>query len=150
MFAVLFLSLVAGGLPQVAPSSWKVIKDAKANCQIEVPPDWEGLPETSGAAVFQSSTTAIAVVTSQPGQAFKPLTENLQKLLGIRKDKFFENTVRRIFYQDRISRNPDDPSAYSASVPAKAGTCSCRITVLSSIPEETVKKIALSLAPAPE
>jgi hypothetical protein len=44
----------------------------------------------------------------------------------------------------------EDPNAYSASVPGKAGTCSCHVVVLPSVPEETAKKIALSLGPAQE
>ena len=150
MRAALFLSLLASALAQTTPAGWKIVKDSKGVCQIAVPPDWEPLSETTGAAVFQGTTTAIAVVTSQAGQVFKPLTETLQKMFGIRKDKLFENTTRRIFYQDKISKNSEDPNAYSASVPGKGGTCSCHVVVLPSIPEETAKKIALSLGPVPE
>ncbi len=150
MRATLFLSLLVSALAQTTPAGWKVIRDSKGVCQIAVPPDWEPLPETTGAAVFHDVTTDIAVVTSQAGQAFKPLTENLQKMFGIRKDKLFENTAKRIFYQDKISKRSEDPNAYSASVPGKGGTCSCHVVFLPSIPEETAKKIALSLGPVPE
>ena len=151
MRATLFLSLLASALAQTMPAGWKLVKDSKGVCQIAVPPDWEPLPEATGAAVFHDVTTAIAVVTSQAGQAFKPLTETLQKMFGIRKDKLFENTTKRIFYQDKISKRSEDPNAYSASVPGKGGgTCSCHVVVLPSVPEEIAKKIALSLGPAPE
>lgn len=150
MRAALFLSLLASVLAQTTPAGWKVMKDSKSACQIAVPPDWEPLAETNGAAVFHDVTTAIAVVTSQAGQVFKPLTESLQKMFGIRKDKLFENTAKRIFYQDKISKQSDDPNAYTASVPGKGGTCSCHVVVLPSVPEETAKKIALSLGPVPE
>ena len=150
MCATLFLSLLASALAQTTPACWKIVKDSKGVCQIAVPPDWDPLSENTGAAVFQDATTAIAVVTSQAGQAFKPLPETWQKLLGIRKGKLFENTARRIFYQDRISKHSEDPNAYSASVPGKAGTCSCHVVVLPSVPEETAKKIVLSLGPAQE
>jgi len=150
MRATLFLSLLASAMAQTTPAGWKLLKDSKGVCQIAVPPDWEPLPETTGAAMFHDATTAIAVVTSQAGQVFKPLTETLQKLFGIRKDKLFENTARRIFYQDKISKRSEDPNAYSASVPGKGGTCSCHVVVLPSVPEETAKKIALSLGPTPE
>jgi len=108
------------------------------------------VPEAAGAAVFHDVTTAIAVVTSQAGQVFKPLPETLQKLFGIRKDKFFENTAKRFSYQDRISKHSEEPNAYSASVPAKGDPCSCHVVVLPSVPEQTAKKIALSLGPVPE
>ena len=152
MVATLFLSLFASAVvvTQTTPAGWKVVKDSKAICQIAVPPDWDLYTESTSAAVLHDATNAIAVVTSQPGQEFKPLTEALQKVLGIRKEKLFENTAKRIFYQERISKQPEDPNAYSVSVPGKAGTCSCHVTVLPSILEETVKKIALSFAPAEE
>ena len=150
MCATLFLSLLASALAQTTPAGWKIVKDSKSVCQIAVPPDWDPLFENTVAAVFQNATAAIAVVTSQAGQAFKPLPDTLQKLLGIRKGKLFENTARRVFYQDKISKHSEDPNAYSASVPGKAGTCSCHVVVLPRVPEETAKKIALSLGPAQE
>jgi hypothetical protein len=134
---------------QTVPAGWKVIKDAKAACQIVVPPEWVPLGENNGAAVFHDSTTAIAVVTSQPGQEFKPLSAAQLKNFGIPKEKMFENSAVRIFFQDKTSRNPDDTSAFSASVPAKSGTCSCHVVVLPSIPEDVAKKIALSLSSVP-
>jgi hypothetical protein len=106
--------------------------------------------ENTGSATFRDSTTGIAVVTSQPGQAFKPFTESFLKLMRIPKEKMFENTAKRIFYQDTASRNADDTNAFSASVPGRDGTCSCRVVFLSSIPEETAKNIALSLGPVPK
>jgi len=127
-----------------------VVKDSKDMCQIAVPPEWVLLEEGSGAAVFQGSTTAIAVVTSQPAQIFKPLPEALQKVLEIRKEKLFENSVKRLFYQDKTSTRSSDPNAYSASVPGKAGTCSCHVTFLPSISADMAKKIALSLGPVPQ
>jgi hypothetical protein len=131
---------------QTAPAGWKTIKDAKAVCQISVPPDWVPLGDNAGAAVFHDSTTAIAVVTSQPGQEFKPLNATLLKIMGIPKDKMFENGTTRIFYQDKGSRNSEDPNVFSSSVPAKGGTCSSHIVALPSITEEVAKKIALSLS----
>jgi hypothetical protein len=95
-------------------------------------------------------TTAIAVVTSQAGQVFKPLTEGLQKLLGIGKGKLFENTARRIVYQDKISNRSEDPNPYSASAPGKGGTCSCYVVLLPTFPRRPQRRIALSLGPAPE
>jgi len=150
MLATLLLWLLASAPAQATPADWKIVKDSKGLCQITVPPDWDALSENTGAVVFHDATTAIAVVTSQPGQAFKPLPESLQRLLGIRKDTLFENTPRRIFYQDRVSKDSEAPNGYSASVPGKAGTCSCHIAVLPGISEETAKKIALSLQPVPE
>jgi len=100
--------------------------------------------------VLRDATTAIAVVTSQPGQAFKALPESLQKLMDIRKEKMFENTAKRIFYQDKTSRSLEDANAFSASVPGKTGTCSCHVSFVPSVSEEIAKKIALSLGPVPE
>ncbi|MFB3829974.1 MAG: hypothetical protein ACE15B_24610 [Bryobacteraceae bacterium] len=143
----LFLLCAQASPAQTAPE-WSVLKDSKGLCQITVPPDWIPLADSKGAAVFRDSTTAIAVVTSQPGQGFKPLPASLQKVLDIRKEHVFENTAKRVFYQDRISKHAEHPNAYSVSVPGKDGTCSCHVTFLPSVPAETAKKIALSLRAA--
>ena len=142
---ILVLLLLVPDSAQTIASDWKIIKDSKSNCQISVPPEWTLLAENSGAAILQDTTTAIAVVTSQRGQTFKSLTESPQRVLAIRKESMFENSVKRVFYQDKISKNSSDPNAYSTSVPSKTGTCSCHITFLPSIPEEIAKRIALSL-----
>jgi hypothetical protein len=132
------------------PAGWKLIKDAKAACQIAVPPEWTPFSDSAGAATFHDPGTAIAAVTSQPGQAYKPLTDSLLKLLDVRKEKVFENSAKRLFYQDRTSRNGEDPHAYSASVPGRNGMCSCHVVFLPSVTEEIARKIALSLGPTPE
>jgi len=135
---------------QTVPAGWKVIKEGKGACQIAVPPEWVPFGEMSGAATFHDATTAIAVVTSQLGQQFKPLSPGLLRTIGVPKEKMFENSATRIFFQDKTARNPNDSSAFSASVPAKNGSCSCHVVVLPSIPEDVAKKIALSLSPVLE
>lgn len=142
---VLLCSLAA---PAQTPSGWKPIKDAKSLCQISVPPDWSPLGEANGAAVYKDATTAIAVVTAQPGQEFKPLTPGFLRSMGLPAARIFENSTKRIFYQDETSRGPDDRSAFSVSVPARTGSCSCHVAFLPSVSEDLAKKIALSLAPA--
>ena len=146
----LVLLCVTSVCAQTTPQGWKPIRDPKGACQIAVPPDWSPLNDAAGAAVLGDASSAIAAVTSQPGQTFKPLSEALLKSLDIRKEKLFENSAKRIFYQDRISHGPDDPNAYSASVPGKGGTCSCHLSVLPNVAEDTARKIALSLGPVPD
>jgi hypothetical protein len=146
----LFLLCSSLAQSQTVPGGWKIVKDAKAACQIAVPPEWIPFGENSGAAVFHESTTAIAVVTSQPSQQFKPFSSPQLRTIGIPKEKMFENSATRIFYQDKTAHNPDDTSAFSSSAPAPNGTCSCRVVVLPSIPEDVAKKIALSLSPVPD
>ena len=143
----LLLLLVPPTWAQTVPTGWKVVRDSKSAFQIAVPSEWAPWADNTGAAVFRDTTTAIAVVTSQPGQTFKPLTEPLQKSFGIPKEKMFENTAKRVFYQDKTSGHSEDPNAYSASVPGNGGTCSCRVVFLPSISQETAKKIVLSLGP---
>lgn len=147
--SILILLCALPAAPQNPPPDWKIVKDSRSVCQMAVPPDWQAWGENSGAAILHDTTTAIAVVTSQPGQVFKPLTESFQKLLRIAKDKLFENTASRIFYQDRTSAKPDLPNAFSVSVPGNDGTCSCRLTVLPEVSEDTTRKIALSLRAVP-
>lgn len=135
---------------QTAPSGWKWIRDSKGACQVAVPPDWSPLAEATGAAVLHDPSTAIAVVTSQPGQAFKPLTEAQLRTLDVPKEKIFENTATRLFYQDRTASHAEDSNAYSAMTPGHGGTCSCHVVFVRGVGEDIGKKIALSLAPAPE
>jgi hypothetical protein len=149
-FVVVFpvLLCLSAASAQTMPAGWKIVKDSKGTCQIAVPPEWVPLGSSTGAAVWKESTVAIAVVTSQPGQEFKPLTEALVRSLDIAKEMLFENTAKRVFYQDRKSAGPQDPNAYSASVPgAKGSTCSCHIRFVPELPSDTAKKIALSLGP---
>ncbi|MEO8592259.1 MAG: hypothetical protein ABI759_02960 [Candidatus Solibacter sp.] len=145
---VLLYVLAAGA--QTRPAGWTLIQDAKGTCQVAVPPEWTAFGEKNGAAVFQDATTAIAVVTSQPGQDFKPFSPAILKTINIPKEKMYENSTARIFYQDRTSRKGEESSAFSVSVPAKGGTCSAHVVFLPSVPEETARKIALSLSPVPE
>jgi len=132
---------------QTVPADWKVVKDSKSACQIAVPPEWAPWGDNTGAAVFQNTTTAIAVVTSQPGQAFKPLPESLLNLLGIPKEKVFENSSKRVFYQDKTAVKASDTNAFSVMVPGKTGSCSSRVVFVREISEETARKIVLSVSP---
>ena len=147
-------TLVLLGIPavtaQTVPQGWKPVRDARGLCQIAVPPEWAPLEGSSGAAVLRDASTALAAVTSQPGQAFRPLTDSLLRLLAIPKERMFENSSKRVFYQDKVSKHAEDPNGFCASVPAKGGTCSCRVSVVPSIPLATAKSIALSLAPVQE
>jgi hypothetical protein len=147
----LILLCSARALGQAVPPGWKLIQDAKQTCQIAVPQEWVPFGENNGAAMLHDSTTAIAVVTAQPGQEYKPLTPGLVKAIGVSKEKLFENSAKRIFYQDRAARNPEESNAFSATVPGKSGSsCSVHVVVLPSVPEDVAKKIALSLSPVPE
>jgi hypothetical protein len=71
------------------------------------------------------------------------------KVPGVPKEKLFENSATRLFYQDKTSAGPDDEHAFTATAPGNGGTCSCRVVVLPSISLETARKIVLSLGPAP-
>ena len=146
LVALLCLMLSAAS-DHTAPSAGKLVKDVKGSCQILVPENWTPSNENTGSAILQDSSNTIAVVTSQPGQVFKPLTESMQKLMGIPKNKMFENSTKRIFYQDRVARDLTDTNAFSTMMPGKNGTCSARVVFLSSVSEETAKKIAFSVGP---
>jgi len=135
---------------QVAPSGWQIVKDSRNTCQLAVPPDWSLYGESHSAAVFHDASTALVVVTGQPAQAFAPLSERLKAVLNLGKEKLFENTANRIFYEDKASAHPADPKSYTFSVPGKNGTCSGRLTFLPSVPDDLARQIVLSLGPAPE
>jgi len=134
---------------QVAPSGWQIVKDSKNACQLAVPPDWSIYGESRSAAVLHDTSTALVVVTSQPGQAFAPLSERLKSVLNIGKEKLFENSANRIFYEDKSSSHPADPKWYTFSVPGKSGgTCSGKLTFLPSLPDDLARQIVFSLGPA--
>lgn len=134
---------------QTIPADWKIIQDAKAACQMAVPPEWVPFGDNNGVAVLHDPDTAIAVVTSLPAQEFKPVTATLLKHFGVPKEKIFENSAVRLFYQDKTSDGPNDHNAFTASVPAKNGTCTCRVVVLPSVSADVAKKIVLSISPIP-
>src|SRR5260370_16430545 len=117
---------------QSAPAGWKLIRDSKGACQIAVPEDWTP-SENPGSAIFQDTATAIAVITSQPGQSLKPLAESLQKLLRIPKEKMFENTARRVYYQEKIARDAKDSNAFIAVLPGQPGPPSSRALLLPTL-----------------
>ena len=146
---LVLLYLPASASPQTTPADWKIIQDAKGLCQVAIPPDWFPLTGSAGAAVLQDPTTGIVVVTSQPGQEFKPFTPAFLKTMAVPKDKMFENSAVRIFYQHKVAADKYDTNAFSSSVPAKVGTCSCHVTVGPVVPVEIARKIALSLSPVP-
>ncbi len=131
-----------------AAAELKVAKDKRGDCQISVPGDWAPLEGSAGVAVLRDPTTALAAVTSQPGQEFQPLSEKLQKIMGVPKERMFENSAKRVFYQDKVSQSAEDQNGFSVSVPGKGGTCSCRVAAVPEVKMETVKAIALSLAAA--
>jgi hypothetical protein len=148
LVSVLILSFAPCLSAQVVPAGWKLIKDSKDACQMAVPPDWSPFGDNAGVAVFHDSSTAIVLVTSQPDQPFKSLPEAVQRVMGVPKERMFENTDKRIYYQFKVSANGEDPNAYSVAVPGKTGTCSAHLTLLPVIQQETARKIALSLGPA--
>ena len=146
----LFALLLPGAASASVPAVWKVLKDSKGACQITVPEAWDSSSDQAGWAVLRDATTAIAVVTSQPGQAFKPVPESLLKMMGIPKERIFENSAKRVYYQDKIAANSSDAKAFSVMVPGKAGTCSSRVVFLPEVSEDTARKIALSVGPVLE
>lgn len=146
----LFALLLHGAAPESPPAGWKVLKDPSGACQITVPEAWESSPDQAGWAVLRDAATAIAVVMSQPDQAFKPLPESVVKLLGIPRERIFENSAKRVYYQDRAATKSSGTNVYIIMVPGKAGTCSSRVAFLPEVPEETARNIALSVRPVPE
>jgi hypothetical protein len=115
MRATLFLSVLASALAQTTPAEWKFVIDSKGVCQIAVPADGEPLPETTGAAVFHDVTTAIAVVTSQAGQAFKSLTETFRGCSAFVRTNFSrirrgESSIRTRFPSTRKTRTHTAPT----------------------------------------
>ena len=58
--------------------------------------------------------------------------------------------AKRIFYQDqdKTSRNSEDPNTYTASVPGKGGTCSCKANFVPTIPAETAKRLSAQSHPS--
>jgi hypothetical protein len=135
---------------QVVPSGWQIVKDSRNACQLAVPPDWSMYGESRSAAVLHDTSTALVVITSQPGQAFAPLTERLKSILNISKEKLFENSASRIFFEDKASAHPADPKWYTFSVPGKNGTCSGHLTFLPSIPDDLARQVVFSLGPVAE
>src|SRR6478672_1132711 len=94
---LVLLSCLPAAAQSAAPA-WKTLRDAKGSCQISIPPDWVPFSDSGGSAVLRDASTAIAVVTRQPDQAFHPLPPSILKVMDLRKEKLFENSAQRIFY----------------------------------------------------
>jgi hypothetical protein len=146
----LFALLLPDAAPESPLTGWKVLKDPSGACQIAVPEAWDSSSDQAGWAVLRDAATAIAVVTSEPDQVFKPLSESVLKMLGIPREKIFENSARRVYYQDRIAARSSGTNAFIVMVPGKTGTCSSRVAFLPEVSEETARKIALSVGAPPE
>jgi hypothetical protein len=146
----LFALLLLEAAPESPPSGWKVLKDLSGDCQITVPDVWESSSDQAGWAVLRDAATAIAAVMSQPDQAFRPLPDSLVKLLGIPRERVFENSAKRVYYQDKVAGKSSSTNAFIVMVPGKVGTCSARVAFLPEVPEETARKIALSVSPVPQ
>jgi len=143
MVPALFFLVAAAAIP----AGWKPVKDSKGLCQIAVPEEWTAGAENTGSAVFHDATVAIAVVTSQPGQTYRPLSDSMLRMMNIPKANLFENSATRIFYRDKTGRDANDPGSLSVMAPGKGCTCSSRVAFVSSVPDDTAKKIALSVGP---
>jgi hypothetical protein len=70
-------------------------------------------------------------------------------LLGVPKEKVFENSTKRVYYQDKIAVTLQDTNAFTVVVPGKAGTCSSRVLFLPEVSQEDARKIVLSVGPVP-
>jgi len=133
------------------PANWKIVKDSKGACQISVPENWTVGEDNTGSAYWQAPSVAIVVVTSQPNQQFKPVADfMLTRTMNVPKENVFENSAKRVFFQDRLSPTGPDTRSLSVMVPGRTGTCSAHLVLSSTVTDETGKKIAFSLAPAPE
>jgi len=146
---LLFLGILRASGDSI-PTNWKIIKDSKSVCQIAVPENWTAGADNTGSAYLQDPTVAIAVVTSQPTQAFKPISDSMLHLLNVTKESLFENSAKRVFYQDRPNASAPDSHSLNIMVPGRTGTCSARVVYPPTVPEDTARKIALTLAPVPE
>ncbi len=143
--ATLFFLGAAWAAGDSVPANWKLVKDSKALCQIAVPENWIA---SAGSAYYQEPTIAIAVVTSQSGQVFGPISESLLiSILKVPKENVFENSEKRVYYVDRGSA---ESHSLNVMVAGRTGTCSAHIVYPSSVADETAKKIALSLTAAQE
>jgi hypothetical protein len=58
----------------------------------------------------------------------------------------YSNTPQSVFYANEPNKGERPLTSYRAAVPGKDGTCVAMIAVRAGVGEETVKKIAATLA----
>jgi hypothetical protein len=129
-----------------APAGWKVIKDKDGACRLAVPPEWTVNSQLPNLAI--SPNHSDVSVSSRPGKSVNPLTDVVQKALGV--DRMLENSERRVFWAAKPVSSPaagGPVTTYHVIVPGKGGACEARIA-LTSGSEALAKKIAATVASA--
>jgi hypothetical protein len=114
---------------------------------MSVPADWtigQQLPNYASGPDHEN-----AMILAQASKTVKPLTEAVQKTVGV--DKMIENNSKRVFWAGKpASLSPGAPPVigYHLTVPGRDGTCMAQITIRQGGSEELVKKIAATVSAA--
>jgi len=98
-----------GGRPRSVPAGWKAIKDSKGCARLRFRRSGLRGRRTPGRRL-PGRIRGHPVVTSQPGQTYRPLSDAMLKLMNIPKEKLFENSATRLFYKDRPAATLPSPA----------------------------------------
>lgn len=132
---------MCGAFSQNVPSGWKVVKDNQGACKVAVPGDWK--IDTS---IGKSPDGKSNVVPNglDADESFKEATSMVKQMM--KPTKTIEDSDKRLLYAYDGGRGSSGTNWYVA-VPGKP-VCTAQVTFKDPVPEDTAKKIALSLTQA--
>jgi hypothetical protein len=140
--ALLALPIFADSIP----AGWIVIKEKTNTCQVAVPADFKADQYMSSLAKGPGDAMEVQIFSSTT--PVKPLGETVAKAMGI--DKFFDNTVQRVFYAEKSTTGKDGKklTGYKSRVPRTGGSCWTNIVLTPAGSEDLMKKIAATVGPS--
>ncbi|MEO8503021.1 MAG: hypothetical protein ABI609_03905 [Acidobacteriota bacterium] len=134
--ALAVAALAAG----TAPAGWRVVKDHKGNCQMQVPADWKG--DTSAASPEDHSGRAsIHLLPAKDWADSKSMAQHVMAPTTV-----LEDSPERLWFAYGNSVGKTD---WYVSVPGPLGPCTGQITFKSDALAEVAKQIAASVAVSP-
>lgn len=123
-----------------APAGWKLIKDRKGNCQMQVPSAWKG----DVSAASPEDHQAMASIHLMPGKNWDESRLMAQQVMP--PTTMLEDTADRLWFA--YGTNPAETTWYVA-VPGPLGPCAAQVTFKNEALADTAKQIAASVAASP-
>ena len=123
-----------------APTGWRVVKDHKGNCQMQVPADWKG--DTSAASpVDHSARVSIHLLPAKDWADSKSMAQHVMAPTAV-----LEDSPDRLWFAYGSDAGQTD---WYVSVPGPLGPCTGQITFKSDALADIAKQIAASVSVSP-
>ena len=133
---------------QSNPETWLTIQDKTGACRMSIPPDWKPQIKWPGHVISPEQTESTLLAGTKRNRAV--MSDADQKALEV--DKVYENSPDLWFYSSKpIPGAGGKPNliVYHVNIIRDDGTCIAQILVNQSHPEDEIRRIAVSVTPAP-